>query len=82
MRAVAKRLFPKAEVRPLLLAGATDSRFLRLHGVAAYGTGAFPVSQAEVRGGHGSHGPAERRPVAWWGPGVRWLRELVGELVK
>jgi acetylornithine deacetylase/succinyl-diaminopimelate desuccinylase-like protein len=82
MRKVAARLFPKTTVTLSMSAGASDSCHLRGFGIAAYGTGLMPISHREAVGGHRSHGPDERRPLAWWRPGITWLRELTRELTR
>jgi acetylornithine deacetylase/succinyl-diaminopimelate desuccinylase-like protein len=82
IRKVAKSIWPNAQVVPILLTGATDSRHLRAIGIAAYGTGVSPFSKAEGLAGHGAHGPDERRPAKWLDDGVHYLRELTYELAR
>jgi acetylornithine deacetylase/succinyl-diaminopimelate desuccinylase-like protein len=77
---VAARAFPKARVVTSMSAGATDSRHLRAAGITSYGLGCAPTSVDEGRKGHGAHGPDERRPVSWLGPGARYLRDVVRTL--
>ena len=76
-RDVAARHFPGTPVIRPLSAGATDSRFLRLKGVRAYGVMGSPSTEQEALTGHVAHGPDERRPVRWLAPNAGFLRELV-----
>lgn len=82
LRQVAAASFPGAQVVVHMQTSMTDSRYLRAAGIAAYGVTATPTSLDEVRTGHGSHGPDERRPARWLGPGARYLRDLVVALAR
>jgi acetylornithine deacetylase/succinyl-diaminopimelate desuccinylase-like protein len=82
VRKVAAVMFPKAKVVSMLSPGATDSRHLRGLGIPCYGLSAAPTSADEARSGHTAHGPDERRPAKWIGPGARYLREVVLGLAK
>jgi len=79
-REVAGHYFPGAPVIHPLSAGASDSRFLRLKGVRAYGVVSSPSTEEEGLTGHTAHGPDERRPVRWRAPTVGFLRELARSL--
>lgn len=79
---VAAKLWPGAAVIHSLSTGATDSRFLRAMGVHAYGIATAPGTIADARQGFGAHGPRERRPVKWLGPGARFLRDVTAALVQ
>jgi acetylornithine deacetylase/succinyl-diaminopimelate desuccinylase-like protein len=57
--------------------GATDSRFLRLKGIAAYGVNPIAVAEADARRAHGID---ERIPIASLRPGVEYFHRLVVEL--
>lgn len=76
IRRVSAQLFPGAAVIHGLMTGATDSRFLRGIGVHAYGIATAPGTLLDTRQGFGAHGPKERRPVKWLGPGVRFLKDV------
>lgn len=78
VRAVATTLWPGAPVVPVMSPGATDSRFLRAAGVAAYGLGPIPMSESDVRRAHGID---ERIPAAGLRTGVEFLHRLVLALV-
>jgi acetylornithine deacetylase/succinyl-diaminopimelate desuccinylase-like protein len=77
IKQVAAQSFPNAKIVISMQPSITDSRYLRASGIAAYGLTSTPTSLEEVRKGHGSHGPDERRPTRWLGPGVRYLRDVV-----
>ena len=79
---VARAAFPGAKVVRSMGTGATDSRHLRAAGILAYGLSGAPTSIEEGRMGHGAHGPDERRPTKWLGPGARFLRDVVLELAR
>ncbi len=82
VRHVASAMWPGVPVVPSMSTGATDSRHLRAVGILAYGVGTAPSSLDEARAGHSAHGPDERRPVAWIGDGLRFLREVTLTLAK
>jgi acetylornithine deacetylase/succinyl-diaminopimelate desuccinylase-like protein len=79
---VAKAMWPNAPVVPVMGTGATDSRHLRAAGIVSYGISTSPMPLADVRAGHGAHGPDERRPIKWLGPGARLAREIVITIAK
>ena len=81
-RAAARKLFPGAAVVEGLQFGATDSRYLREIGIAAYGIHTAPGTLDDTRHGFGAHGANERRPVKWLHPGTEFLAAVVAELVK
>lgn len=72
--AAAKRAYPEATVVPTLGTGATDSRFLRMKGVASYGLGIFPLEETHERSVHAND---ERLPVASFGKGLRFYYDVV-----
>jgi acetylornithine deacetylase/succinyl-diaminopimelate desuccinylase-like protein len=82
IRKVAARLWPEAKVVATMSTGATDSRHLRAVGIHAYGISTSPNTLEDARKGFTAHGPDERRPVKWIGPGTRYLQELVLELAR
>ena len=57
-------------------AGATDSRYLRQAGIAAYGIHVAPGTLDDQRKGFGAHGANERRAVKFLAGGVQYL-ELI-----
>jgi acetylornithine deacetylase/succinyl-diaminopimelate desuccinylase-like protein len=79
---VAAQSFPKAKVATSMSTGATDSRHLRAGGIVSYGLGCAPTSIEEARSGRSAHGPDERRPTKWLGPGARYLRDVVMAVAK
>jgi acetylornithine deacetylase/succinyl-diaminopimelate desuccinylase-like protein len=79
---VARATFPNVPIVRTMSTGATDSRHLRAAGIVAYGVSAAPTSIEEIRAGYGAHGPDERRPTKWLGPGTRYLRDIVLELAR
>lgn len=67
--------FGAIDVGPEVLnAGTTDSRFLRAHGISAYGFWPFPVGYYEAEG---IHGLDERVRIDWYEAGVALMRRLV-----
>jgi acetylornithine deacetylase/succinyl-diaminopimelate desuccinylase-like protein len=78
IRAVASAAWPGVPVVASMGTGATDSRHLRAAGVRAYGIGVLPIAHAI----DGIHGPDERRPARWFGPGVRFLRDVALALAR
>src|SRR5262249_30248754 len=74
---VAAQSFPKATVVTAMGTGATDSRHIRAAGITAYGVNCSPTSIEETRAGRSAHGPDERRPTKWLGPGARYLHDVV-----
>jgi acetylornithine deacetylase/succinyl-diaminopimelate desuccinylase-like protein len=75
--AVASQIWPGIPIVPFMSRGATDSRFLRARGIAAYGISPIPISESDARR---AHGVDERIPA--WGlrAGVEFLHRLVFEL--
>lgn len=71
--AVAKGMAPEAVVVPYMSTGATDSEYLRRHGVLAYGIG-VPLSQEDESR---MHGHDERIPLKSLDFGTRFLYEVV-----
>ena len=71
---VAKRRHPEALVTTLMLAGFTDSHYFRRMGIASYGLGPFPLTQADSRGVHGND---ERISLEALRSGVRFYYEVV-----
>jgi acetylornithine deacetylase/succinyl-diaminopimelate desuccinylase-like protein len=79
---VTAKLWPGTPVLPSLTLGATDSRHLRSSATLAYGVSVTPTSLDESRAGHGAHGPDERRPTAFLGQGLQFLREITLALAR
>jgi len=77
IRAVSKRLAPGAPVVPILLTGATDSRFLRQKGVPVYGIHPCPTTEEERATVHNHNERVRVSSVKW---GVTWLHEIVLEI--
>jgi acetylornithine deacetylase/succinyl-diaminopimelate desuccinylase-like protein len=75
--AVVEQMAPGIPIVPFMSRGATDSRFLRAKGMAAYGLGPIAVSEAD---GRRIHGVDERIPAGGLRPGVEFLYRLVVEL--
>jgi acetylornithine deacetylase/succinyl-diaminopimelate desuccinylase-like protein len=75
---LAPRQFPGAPVVPYLSTWATDSAYLRLHNVQAYGLVPFPLTEADMLR---MHGDDERMPVASFRTGVDFLYKAVHEFV-
>lgn len=67
-----------APVAPTMIAGTTDSRFFRRHGVDAYGFSPFTLA-AEDAGG--IHGADERIPVEAFLRGCETMKQVVAALV-
>lgn len=79
---ISAQAFPRAKIVRSMSTGATDSRHLRAAGIESYGVSGAPTSRDEVKAGRGAHGPDERRPTKWLGPGARFLRDVVLELAR
>jgi acetylornithine deacetylase/succinyl-diaminopimelate desuccinylase-like protein len=75
---VAMQQFPSAAVVPYLSTGATDSAYLRLHNVQAYGLLPFPLTEADLAR---MHGDDERIPIASFRTGVDLLYKVVRDFV-
>jgi acetylornithine deacetylase/succinyl-diaminopimelate desuccinylase-like protein len=69
--------WPGAVVYPNMLVGASDSKYLRAAGMAAFGLHTNPTSLIEDSEGRTAHGPDERAPTKWLDDGVRYLRDVV-----
>jgi acetylornithine deacetylase/succinyl-diaminopimelate desuccinylase-like protein len=82
VRAVAAKMWPKAQVMHSMTPGATDSRHLRAIGITAFGIGGVPSSIDDARKGFGAHGPKERKPVRWIPEGFRFMRDVALELAR
>ena len=72
---VADATWPGVKVYPSMMTGTSDSRHLRSVGVPCYGIG--PVTSFdEARAGRTAHGPDERVPSRWIGPGAQFLHDV------
>lgn len=76
VEAVTAELWPGLPVLPLMSTGATDSRYLRLAGINAYGTSGIFNDIDDNR----AHGRDERIPVASLYEGQEYLYRLVRRL--
>lgn len=77
IRRVVAEMFPGVPVIPALSRGASDSRFLRRHGIAAYGFSPIAVAEEDSRRAHGID---ERIPAASLRTAVEVLHRLILEL--
>jgi acetylornithine deacetylase/succinyl-diaminopimelate desuccinylase-like protein len=68
--------FPGAAVVPMMSPAATDSAFLRLHNVQAYGLLPFPLTEDDVLRMHADN---ERIPVASFQKGIEFLYRVVND---
>jgi acetylornithine deacetylase/succinyl-diaminopimelate desuccinylase-like protein len=76
IRSVSAKEFPGTPVVPFMSTGATDSRFLRLRSVEAYGLLPFPLADTDfVR----MHGNDERIPLDSFRKGIEYLYDIVNE---
>src|SRR5690348_10722714 len=66
--------FPGAAVVPMMSTGATDSAFLRLRNVQAYGLLPFPLTEDDILRMHADN---ERIPVASFQKGIAFLYRIV-----
>ncbi|HTV57591.1 MAG TPA: M20/M25/M40 family metallo-hydrolase [Verrucomicrobiae bacterium] len=71
---VAKQEFPGAAVIPMMSPYSTDSSYLRLRSVAAYGISPFPLEASDEMRVHSND---ERLPVSSFNKGVEFLDALV-----
>lgn len=78
-RDVAQAMWPGLPVLPVLDAGASDSRFLRQLGIAAYGLSPLPGFESDD---YHIHGEDERVPVASLRTGVEFLHRWVLALAR
>lgn len=74
---VTHRLYPELPILPSISRGATDSRFLRAHGILAYGINPMPLREGDSKR---AHGVDERIPVGALRAGVEYLDLLVRDL--
>jgi acetylornithine deacetylase/succinyl-diaminopimelate desuccinylase-like protein len=78
IRNVSAKEFPGVPVVPFMSTGATDSRFLRLRSVEAYGLLPFPLGDTDfVR----MHGNDERIPLDSFRKGIQYLYDIVNAFV-
>ena len=77
VRKTAAAMWPGKPIVPLLSLGATDSRFVRAQGIAAYGLNPIALSEGDARRAHGID---ERIPIASLRPGLEFFYRLVNEL--
>lgn len=68
--------FPGAVVAPMMSTGATDSAFLRLRNVQAYGLLPFPLTEDDILRMHADN---ERIPVASFQKGIEFLYRIVSD---
>lgn len=73
---VMKKAEPSSSVAPIVGAGATDSRFFRARGIAAYGVSPFKVNYYDAGTAHGND---ERIRVRFFSEGVRVMRQIVDD---
>jgi acetylornithine deacetylase/succinyl-diaminopimelate desuccinylase-like protein len=73
---VTAEMWPGVPVIPTMASGATDSRFFRSAGVAAFGVSGIFAEAGDVR----AHGRDERIGVKQFYEGYEFLRRFVGEL--
>jgi acetylornithine deacetylase/succinyl-diaminopimelate desuccinylase-like protein len=74
---VAQKFWAGIPLVPTMSRGATDSRFLRAHGIPSYGISPIPVSEEDARRAHGID---ERIPVASLRVGAEYFHQLLLEL--
>jgi acetylornithine deacetylase/succinyl-diaminopimelate desuccinylase-like protein len=74
---VARQRHPEALVTTMMLAGFTDSHYFRRMGIASYGLGPFPLTQADSRGVHGND---ERVSIDALRSGVRFYYGVVSRV--
>jgi acetylornithine deacetylase/succinyl-diaminopimelate desuccinylase-like protein len=77
IRAVVEEMWPGLPIVPFMSKGATDSRFLRAHGVPAYGMNPIGLSESDA---NRAHGVDERLLASTLEPGLEFLYRLVVEL--
>jgi acetylornithine deacetylase/succinyl-diaminopimelate desuccinylase-like protein len=73
---IAPQDFPGAIALPFLSTGATDSAYLRLHKVQAYGLDPFPLTESDDAR---MHGDDERIPLDSFRKGVMFLYHVVSD---
>jgi acetylornithine deacetylase/succinyl-diaminopimelate desuccinylase-like protein len=74
IEASAKARWPKVVVMPYMSTGATDSRYLRLKGIASYGLLPMPLTREDLSRMHGDN---ERIPVQSIREGEEFLYDLL-----
>jgi len=79
VKKLAAKHWPGVPVIPMFSLGATDSRFLRGRGVAAYGLLPIALTEQDARRAHGID---ERIPVSSLRPGLEYFYELVLEIAR
>jgi acetylornithine deacetylase/succinyl-diaminopimelate desuccinylase-like protein len=77
IRDIVHEMWPGIPVIPFMSRGATDSRYLRARGMAAYGINPIAIAEADARRAHGID---ERIPAASLRPAVEFLHRLVLEI--
>lgn len=74
---VIHEMYPALPIIPTIARGATDSRFLRTHGIAAYGLNPTAGTESDSRRAHGID---ERISIRSIKPGIEFLYRLVENL--
>ena len=74
---VANQEFPGAAVVPMMSTGFTDSSYLRMRNVEAYGISPFPLEPGDHLRAHAND---ERLPVASFNKGVEFIQAIVTDL--
>lgn len=74
IRKVVEQMYPGLTIIPTIARGATDSRFLRQHGIASYGFS--PLANTEIDS-RKAHGVDESIPVSSIKPGIEILHRLL-----
>jgi acetylornithine deacetylase/succinyl-diaminopimelate desuccinylase-like protein len=77
VRKVSGEMWPSVPTVPLFALGASDSRFLRARGVAAYGLNPIALTESDARR---AHGVDERIPISSLRPAIEFFYRLVLEL--
>ena len=77
VRTAAAEIWPSTPIVPQFALGATDSRFLRAHGIPAYGLNPIALTESDARRAHGID---ERIPVASLRPAIEFFYRVVLEL--
>jgi acetylornithine deacetylase/succinyl-diaminopimelate desuccinylase-like protein len=77
VKTLVSEMYPSAPVIPSMVNGATDSRFLRQHGVEAYGISPIASHETDLMRAHGID---ERIPAASIVPGLEFEYRLVRSL--
>jgi acetylornithine deacetylase/succinyl-diaminopimelate desuccinylase-like protein len=67
-------MWPGLPVIPFMSRGATDSRFVRAHGIPAYGIDPIPMTEDDARRAHGID---ERIEASGLRTGVEFLHRVV-----